>query len=851
MAGRLKIFLGAAAGVGKTFAMLEEARRRKAGGERVVVSSLETHGSRETQALLEGLECLPAYDLDAALACKPALVLVDELAASNAPGARHQKRWQDVQEMIEAGLDVFTTVNVQNLESQNDVVARITGVTVRERVPDMVLDAAHEIELVDLPVEDLLRRVREGRAPPSDLTDGKLIALRELAMRVAAERVDAQMQAYRKEHGIQSTWAVTDRLMVCVGPSPYSARLIRATRRLADQFNAPWIVVNVETPATAHMPQKDRDRLRAAMRMADQLGAETVTLSGLSVSETLIRYARERNVTQLVIGKPAEPLWRRLWKGAIVDDLIRASGDIEIHVLQGAGSESMGGRAVRPDRRLRWQELAQAAAVVAVCAGVTVPLRDKLAPTNLGMVYLLGVVVAALRCDRRAAAIASLLSVLVFDFFCVPPYLSFAVADPQSLLPFLAMLVVALVISDRTVRIREHAALAVGREARTHALYQLSRDLSGETRLLEVATVAAAKTAETFGVQAVIFLPDETGQLSFRRRTAEHLPVAGSEESVAQWVFQHAQPAGRGTETLPGAAATYLPLRGAKGCEGVLAVLSPPGRAHFSDEQSDLLEIFAGQIALSLGRARSFAQAGEAELRVQTERLRNSLLSALSHDLRTPLASITGAASTLLEQGPRLEVKTRYELVESIADEAERLSRLVNNLLEMTKLESGTIKLNLEWHPVDEILGAALHRLERILQGREVRVDCAGDLPMARVDDVLIEQVCQNLVENAVKHTAPGTPIDIAVRADGEAVVLEVCDRGAGFAPGEEQKIFDKFYRGKGSPARGAGLGLSICRAIVEAHEGCITARNREGGGAVLRVRLPLGGTPPQLETLE
>jgi two-component system sensor histidine kinase KdpD len=350
---------------------------------------------------------------------------------------------------------------------------------------------------------------------------------------------------------------------------------------------------------------------------------------------------------------------------------------------------------------------------------------------------------------------------------------------------------------------------------------------------------------------AVIFLPGENGRIDFRRRTAERLPVSSHEESVAQWVFEHAQQAGRGTSTLPDASATYWPLRGATGCEGVLAVISPAARPEFSDEQSDLLEIFAGQIALALGRARSNAEAGEAELRATTERLRNSLLSALSHDLRTPLASITGAASTLLDQGEQLERATRRELVESIADEAERLTRLVNNLLEMTKLESGAIKLNRDWHPLDEILGAALRRLERLLHGREVRVEAADDAPMARVDDVLFEEVFQNLIENAVKHTAPGTPIDIFIRPGAGGLVLEVADRGAGFTGGEETRIFDKFYRGKNTGARGAGLGLTICRAIVEAHGGTISAHNREGGGAVLRVRLPLGGTPPQLETSE
>ncbi len=867
--GRLKVFFGAAPGVGKTFAMLEAARWQKKAGVDAVAGVVETHKRKETEALLEGLEVLPRravshrgvtleeFDLDGALARKPELLLVDELAHTNAPGSRHTKRWQDVLELVDAGIAVYTTLNVQHLDSLNDIIAQVTGVSVRETIPDSVLDRADEIELVDLPVDELRRRMEEGkvyipdqaqRAMASFFRPGNLIALREMALRRTADRVDAQMRSYRRDHAIESTWPVMERLIVSVGPSPFSAKLIRAAKRMAERLQAEWIAAFVETPGFASAPAEARERVLSSLRLAEQLGAETVTLAGTNIAESLLRYAQSRNVSKIVIGKQAAPLWKRLLRGSVLDDLIAASGEIEVYAISGEPGPPLR-VAPRPGRpgSPPWREYAAAGAVVAVCTVASVALRATLNPVNLVMLYLLGVVAIAVRSSRRVALLASVLSVAVFDFFCVPPYLTFAVSDYEYVVTFAVMLVVAVIISDLTVRIRMQAAHAVDREARTHALYRLTRELTGEHRDFDAARIAGEITHEVFGAKAVLFLPESEGKISFRRRTTDELPVPRSEEGVAQWVFDHSEKAGKGTDTLPGATALYLPLRGARQVLGVMAVIPEDEALAASPEQMHLLEIFATQVALSMERSHAAAEAQDARLRIETEQMRNSLLSAVSHDLRTPLASITGAASSLLSHGSQLDPATRKDLLEGIAQEAQRLARLVNNLFEMTRLESGVVEVKRDWHSLEEIIGAALTRLEPQMGKRPVAIRLPPDLPLISVDDVLLEQVFVNLFENAAKYTPEGSEIAVSAALEDDRVLIEVMDRGPGFAPGEEKRIWDKFYRGPAEGVRGAGLGLSICRAIVLAHGGSIDARNREGGGAAIRIQLPTGGRPPQV----
>ena len=871
--GRLKVFFGASPGVGKTCAMLQAAQLQRQAGVDVVAGIVETHKREHTESLLAGLESLPRrkvlhrgatleeFDLDAALARKPALLLVDELAHTNANGSRHVKRWQDVLELIDAGIDVNTTLNVQHLDSLNDVVAQVTGVVVRETIPDSVFDQADEIELVDLAVDDLRRRMEEGkvyipdqaqRAMGSFFRPGNLIALREMALRRTADRVDAQMRNYRRDHSIQSTWPVSERLIVSIGPSPFSAKLIRAAKRISERLHAEWIVAFVDTPHFASATEEMRQRVFSSLRLAEQLGAETVTITGNDIAGSLMQYARSRNVSKIVIGKHAGPLWRRLLRGSVLDDLISQSGDIEIIAISGE-PQLPTARPVIHTSPQDWRDYAKATGVVAVATLVSLAFRATMNPVNLVMFYLLGVVAVASRSNRRVALFTSFLSVAAFDFFCVPPYFTFATSDYEYVVTFAVMLTVAVIISTLTVRIRMQAAHAVQREARTQALYRLTRELTGETRAFEAARRAGVITSAVFGSTVVLFLPEDPGKISFRARTTEHLPFPQSEEGIAQWVFDHGQKAGKGMDTLPGASALYLPLKGSQQVLGVMAVQGIDIAA--SPEQQHLLEIFASQTALAIERAQATTAATDAQLKIEKEQMRSSLLSTVSHDLRTPLATITGAATSLLSQREQMTSETQNELLESIAQEAERLGRLVNNLLEMTRLESGSAEVKRDWHPLEEIVGAALTRLERLLGDRKISIEIPENLPLVSVDDVLLEQVFLNLLENAAKYTPPGSSISIcaqpqrSVADDHQGVGIEIADSGPGFAPGDETLVWEKFYRGKESGARGSGLGLAICRAIVNAHGGSIHAENRQQGGALIRVWLPLGGTPPEAPT--
>ncbi|HET8576510.1 MAG TPA: sensor histidine kinase KdpD [Methylomirabilota bacterium] len=865
--GKLKVFFGAAAGVGKTYAMLEAARQQRQHGVNVVVGWVETHGRAETEALLEGLEMLPPrlveyrgatlreFDLDAALARRPALILVDELAHTNAPGSRHAKRWQDVLELLDAAIDVYTTMNVQHVESLNDLVAKITGVVVRETVPDSVFDQTDEVELIDLPPDDLLQRLKDGKVYMPGLAQeavqnffrkGNLIALRELALQRTAQRVDAQMRVYMRDHAIGRTWPVRERLLVCIGPSPFSTRLIRAAKQMAERLNAEWIVAHVETPAQLRLPQEARARVVQAMRLAEQLGAVTVTLSGQRMSEEILAFARVRNVSKIVVGKPSRSLWKRIAIGSIVDALVQGSGEIDVYVISGEREESapVARRRIEPPP-VDWAGYGFGLATVALCTGLAWIMSYSFELSNLIMVYLLGVVVVATRCGRGPTILASVLSVAAFDFFFVPPYYTFAVADTQYFVTFGVMLVVALVISGLAVRIRTQAEAAREREQRTSALYAMSRELARTRGVRELLQVAVRHITEVFQTRVVVLLPRPGGRLAPEVSLADQLSLDANELAVGQWAYEHGRIAGLGTETLPGATALYVPLVASAGTVGVLGLRPEEPRSLQAPERLHQLETFASQTALAIERAHLAEEAQQAQVLAETERLRNSLLSSVSHDLRTPLASITGAASTLLESGPRLDSRTRQDLLEALHEEAERLNRLVQNLLEMTRLESGALQLHSEWHPVEEVVGAALGRFSKRFGDRAVTTRVPAALPLVLIDDVLIEQVLINLLDNALKYTPAESPIEISASDVDGAVLVEVADRGPGLPPGEERRVFDKFFRGGTGAVRGAGLGLAICQGIIEAHGGRIWAENRPGGGVVFRFILPVKDAPP------
>ena len=865
--GKLKVFFGAAPGVGKTYTMLEAARARRAEGVDVVVGWVETHGRRETAALLEGLEVLPRrqlsyrgtrleeFDLDLALERRPGLVVVDELAHTNAPGSRHAKRYRDVEELLCAGVDVYTTLNVQHLDSLNDVVAQITGVIVRETVPDAALDRADEIELVDLPAEELRKRLGDGKvyvpemaaaAAENFFREGNLIALRELALRRTAERVDAQMQRYRRDHAVRETWPTAERVLVCVGPSPYAVRLIRAARRMAARLQAEWVAVYVETPAQLHLAAADREQLERTLRLAEQLGAETATLSGGDEVEEILAYARRRNVTKLVVGKPAEPRWRTLLHGSFVERLVRGSGDIDVYVITGRTEDEERHEPTARRAHSRWPAYGFAVGTITLCTLLAAVLAEHLALANIIMLYLLGVLVVALRAGRGPAALSSVLSVAAFDFFFVPPRFTFAVGDTQYALTFAVMLAVALVIANLAARVRDQAEAARAREQRTAALYAVSRACASAGETYEVVRVAGHHLAEVFGRQVVILLPHTDGRLGEAYSGGVPFTRDPKELSVAQWCLDHGERAGLGTTTLPGSVALYLPLLVSSGCVGVIGL--GPGAGPLDSERVHLLEAFANQIALAVERTNLAAEAQTALLQAETERTRSVLLSSVSHDLRTPLAAIAGASSTLLRNPASLPAETRRDLLQSINDQSERLNRFIGNLLDMTRLEAGAIVLRREWQPVEEVVGAALGQVEGRLAGREVETSVPAALPLVAIDASLVAQALVNLLDNALKYTPAGSPIEIAARVEADALVLEVGDRGPGLAAGEEQRVFEKFYRRapeNGQP--GAGLGLAIARAVAVAHGGRITAANRSGGGAVFSLTLPLGGPPPEI----
>ncbi|MCC6803824.1 MAG: sensor histidine kinase KdpD [Anaerolineae bacterium] len=868
--GRLKIFFGAAAGVGKTYAMLEAAQARRDEGVDVVAGYVEPHRRPETEALLEGLEVLPSrmvdyrgtqlreFDLDAGLMRRPDLILVDELAHTNAPGSRHPKRWQDVEELLEAGINVYTTVNVQHLESLNDIVAQITGTIVRETIPDSIFERADEVELIDLPPEELVNRLQAGKvyvaqqaeqAVKSFFRRGNLMALRELALRRTAERVDEQMQTYRQDKAVAQVWPAGERILVCISPSPLSARLVRAAKRMATGLHADWIAAYVET-SRRHLSEADRTRVIQTLRLAEQLGAETITLSGHNVAEEIVAYARRQNVSKIVVGKPIHSTWRDVIFGSVLNSLVRQSGAIDVYAISGEIEAPQPAVPEVLHTHSHWTSYLPAIVIVIACSLFASAMHAYFAASNLIMVYLVGVVIAATRYGRGPSVVASFLSVLAFDFFFVDPYLTFAVSDTEYLVTFGVMLLVALTISSMTVRIKEQAEGSRERERRTYSSYQMSREFSITNNIDHLVEIAIRHTQDIFQCHAVILLPDPADQLEIHGSEAAGSKFTLQERGVARWVYDRGQPAGRGTQTLPGSEGLYLPLATPNKVTGVLGIYPSQIRAIFSPDQLHLLEAYANLAALAIERAQLTEETEKSQVQIETERMRNSLLSSVSHDLRTPLAAITGAVSSILQHESSLDPQSA-ELARIAYEEAQRLNRLVGNLLDMTRLDSGNVQVEKEWQPLEEVVGTTLVRLDKLLSDHPLKTHLPDDLPLVPIDSVLIEQVLVNLLENAIKYTPPGSPIDLSAWAEGDAVVVEAADRGPGLPPGEEERIFDKFYRVRPTTTGGVGLGLTICRAIIEAHGGRLWAANRAGGGAVFRFTLPLGGEPPEVNVDE
>lgn len=823
------------AGVGKTYAMLEAAQDRKREGVDVVVGVVETHGRREAEDLLRGLEIIPRrlmqhravelqeFDLDAALQRKPALIIVDELAHTNSPGCRHEKRWLDVEELLDAGIDVLTTVNVQHLESVNDVVAQITHVRVHETVPDRIVEEAAEVELVDLPPGELLKLLEEGkvyvpeqilRAKANFFSQGNLIALRQLALRYTAEHVDDAMRRYRRAHAVSETWPVHERLLVGVGPAPSSQRLVRAAKRMADRLGCDWHAVFVETPEYARWPGTDQQRVWETLRLAGELGAETTSLGGTHTG-ALLEYARKHNVTKLVVGKPSHPAWRDRLFGSRLDEIIRASGNIDVYVIRGEPGE---GR--RPEPRgqgasSRARDLALAAAAVALCTALAVLLRERLALANLIMLYLIVVVGVAVRLGRAASVLASVLAVAAFDWFCVPPYGTFAVADTQYLLVFAVMLVVALVISGLATRLRRQVETSRNRERRTAALLAASRELVGLEEPERIAEVATRHVGETFDARVRVYAPDPFGRL---RDLEDGSALDGREEEVARWVLDHATPAGRGTGTLPEAPALSVPL--AVGDKPV-ALMSVEGRDPAmvrNPERLQLLLTFAGQIASALERARLAVESRRTQQLVELNRLKSEFVAVAAHELRNPLNSLVMAVELLAERQADWEhadARTR-ELLGAAVEDVHRLRELSTDLLDLSRLEARKLELAREPMAPALLVHRAVEAVKLRAEEEGVSVVSEADpsLPSVFADPAHVQRSLANLLGNALQHAPRGGHVVVSADALADYVQISVADDGPGLPIHEQQRVFEPFVGGRGRGG-GAGLGLAIAREIV------------------------------------
>ncbi|RWH39413.1 MAG: sensor histidine kinase KdpD [Mesorhizobium sp.] len=870
--GRLRIFLGAAPGVGKTYEMLLAGRARRADGIDVAIGVVETHGRKETQALVEGYEVIPRreveyrgrvldeMDIDAILKRRPELVLIDELAHTNGPGSRHPKRYLDVQEILSQGIDVYTTLNIQHVESLNDVVAQITRVRVRETVPDSIIDEADDIEVIDLTPDDLIKRLHEGkvyfpqtaqRAIENYFSPGNLTALRELALRRTAQRVDEQLLSHMQSHAIPGPWAAGERVLVCVDSRPDGSARIRYARRLADRLRAPWTALHVDTPRLAGMSEEDKDRLATNLRLAEQLGAEVATIPGQNVAQDIVRHATANNFTHIVIGRPTRSRWRELIEGSLTYDLIRNAGDISVHVISGkerdADMPSARVKAAPEQKPFQIWPYLFSTAYVAGAVAVSSILDQFLDVRNLASVLLLAVLTSAVTFGLWPALYACFLSALAFNYFFLEPRYTFTIRDPESIVAFAVFLVVAVIASNLTARVQRQAVAARSRARATQDIYSFSKKLAGAGTLDDVLWATAFQIASMLKVRVVLLLP-ENGTITVKAGYPPDDTLAEADIAAARWAWEHDRPAGRGADTLPGAKRLYLPLRTGRTAVGV--VDNDKQGPLLTPEQQRLLDALADQAAVAIERIQLVADVDRARLAAEADRLRTALLTSISHDLKTPLAAIMGAAGTLREYAAALPEEDRAELLSTVVDESERLNRFIANLLDMTKIESGAMEPNYALHYVGDIVGSALDRARKITGEHRINTDIPPDLPMLRLDPVLFEQALFNLLDNAAKYSAPGSTIRLQGWVDNGSVILQAMDEGPGIPPNDLERIFDTFYRvrKRDQVRAGTGLGLSISRGFVEAMGGRISATNRtDRPGAIFTIRMPVPQEIPDL----